>query len=232
MSSSARRSSVSIKKKAAGTSTKVPTGHRVIRESFGSPEPQDTKQQHSSAPEPTQHRQIEPFPETPSEDSNTLISITQLHQSTDSTPPLASPSRLTRQRAKEQRNQASQSPFVGTPTLPTSTGAKRKSSSAQHPTLDNVTARWRRLTSGIPTPEESAECKVMERKSRKLTESDSTMTTSFSASGQKAVTPSAPVGGNEDSLDYDGPNETMRLNEIEGKSSTSQTRKTATRSQR
>ncbi|KAG0297938.1 hypothetical protein BGZ96_003917 [Linnemannia gamsii] len=234
MSSPTRQSSVSTKKKSVGTSTKAPTGHRDIRETFVSPNPQDTKHQTSSAPQASQPHSAQPFTKTSSEDPNTLVPITQHHQPANPTPSLASPSRLTRQRVKEQCEQELKPPSVGIPTPPTTTGAKRSSSPTQHSTIDNVTARWRCLTRGIPTPEEPVESRVTERKSRKLVDSDSTMTTPFGASGQKAVTPSAPVGGNEECLNQDNQNETKAMDQIENKSSFSRTRtrKTATRSQR
>lgn len=234
MSSSTKRSSVSTKKKSVGASTKTPARHRDIRKTFALPDSQDTEQQTSSALQASQSYSTQPFPETSSEDPSTLVLITQHRQPTNSTPSLASPSRLTRQRVKEQCEQELKPPSVGTPTPPSTTGAKRSSSPTQHPTIDNVTARWRRLTRGIPTPEEPVESRVMERKSRKLVGSDSTMAAHFGASGQKAVTPSAPVGGNEDCLNQDDQNETMALDQIESKSSISRTRisKAATRGQR
>jgi hypothetical protein len=233
MSSPTRGSSMMTKKMVVAMSTKAPIEHRDIRESFASSDPQDTKHLTSSAPQASLPHPTQSSPVTSSEDPNTLISITQHHLPTDTTQSLASPSRLTRQRVKEQREQESKLPSVGTPTPPTSTGAKRSSSPIQHPIIDNVTARWRRLTRGIPSPQEPAESRITERKSRKLASSDSTMTTPFGVSGQKAVT-STPVGGKEDCSNQDGQNETMALDQIESKSSTSRTRtrKTATRDQR
>ncbi|KAG9065879.1 hypothetical protein KI688_002176 [Linnemannia hyalina] len=232
MSFPTRRVSVSTKRKGTATSSKVSTGHRDIRGSFASPEPQDTKQQSSSTPQPAQPRQTKPFPETSPEDPNILISITQHHQSTHSTPPVVSPSRLTRKRVKQQREQESKPPSIGNPTPPTLRNTKRRNSQAQPPILDNVTTRWRHLTRGIPAPDELGESKATESKSRKLTDCDTTMTIPFGAPGQKTVTPSAPVGGNEKCFGQDGPNETMGLHQIESKSSTSRTKKTATRGQR
>lgn len=224
---------MSNKKKGTVTNSKAHTGHQDIRESFASAEPQDTNDQGSAAPQPAQARQTKPFPESLPKDPNTLISITQHHQPTDSTPPVVSPSRLTRKRAKEhQREQDPKPLLVRIPTPPTSTDAKRRSSQTQPPTLDNVTTRWRHLTRGIPVPDKPGESRATESKSRKLTDSHSTMTAPFSASGQKAVTPSAPVGGNENNFDQDDLNETMGMHQIDSKSKTSRIKKTVTRGQR
>ncbi|KAF9293095.1 hypothetical protein BGZ88_005797 [Linnemannia elongata] len=233
MSFPTRRLSVSNNKKGTATGSNVPAGHRDIWESFTSPEPQGTKYQSPSAPQPTQPRQTKPFKETSSEDPNTLVSIRQNQQSTDSTPPVASPSRLTRTRVKEQqREHELKPPSPGNPTPPTTTGTKRRSSQTQPPTLDNVTTRWSHLTRGIPAPGEPGESRATKRKSRKLTGRDSALTTPFGASGQKAITPSALVSGNEYCLDQDDPDEAVGLHQIASNSSISRSKKTAARGQR
>ncbi|KAG0378954.1 hypothetical protein BGX24_002238 [Mortierella sp. AD032] len=231
MSSTTRRSSSSTKKKTVTTSTISHTGHRDIRESFASPDPQDTKQL-TSVSQASHLHQTKPLSDALSEDTNTLISITRQNQPKESMPRLASPSRLTRQRLKELCEQESKPQPIEVSTPPTSTGASSNTPTTQHPILDNVTARWRRLTRGIPSPEEPTVSRATERK-RKLTGDDSNISVPFSSSRQRAVTFSNLVGGNKDSLDQDNPNRTMPImSQIENRSKNSQSKKTSTRGNR